>query len=55
MTIELWFAFAIASIVILIIPGPTVLTVISYSLAHGRRASAPLVTAVAQQRHHQCG
>ncbi|MEO1400660.1 MAG: LysE family translocator [Cyanobacteria bacterium J06635_1] len=47
MTIELWFAFAIASIVILIIPGPTVLTVISYSLAHGRRASAPLVTAVA--------
>ncbi|MEM8809996.1 MAG: LysE family translocator [Cyanobacteria bacterium P01_G01_bin.38] len=47
MSLELWFAFAIASIVILIIPGPTVLTVISYSLAHGRRASAPLVTAVA--------
>jgi threonine/homoserine/homoserine lactone efflux protein len=37
MSIELW----------LVIPGPTLLTVISYSMAHGRRANAPLVAAVA--------
>jgi threonine/homoserine/homoserine lactone efflux protein len=45
--IELWFAFVIASGVLLIIPGPTILTVISYSMAHGRRANVPLVAAVA--------
>jgi len=47
MSIELWFAFAAASAVLLIIPGPTILTVISYSIAHGRRANVPLVAAVA--------
>lgn len=47
MAFELWIAFVIASCVLLIIPGPTILTVISYSIAHGRRANIPLVTAVA--------
>ena len=47
MSIELWFTFAAASAVLLIIPGPTILTVISYSIAHGRRANVPLVAAVA--------
>ena len=47
MPIELWLAFVAASVVLLIIPGPTVLTVISYSMAHGRRANVPLVAAVA--------
>jgi len=47
MPIELWLAFVAASAVLLIIPGPTVLTVVSYSMAHGRRANVPLVTAVA--------
>ncbi|MEO1349226.1 MAG: LysE family translocator [Cyanobacteria bacterium J06635_15] len=47
MFIELWFAFVIASALLLIIPGPTVLTVISYALAHGRRANLPLIAAVA--------
>jgi threonine/homoserine/homoserine lactone efflux protein len=47
MSIELWFAFVAASAVLLIIPGPTILTVISYSVAHGRRANVPLVAAVA--------
>ena len=46
MPIELWLAFVAASAVLLIIPGPTVLTVISYSMAHGRRANVPLVAAV---------
>lgn len=47
MTIELWLAFVAASVVLLIIPGPTILSVISYSVAHGRRANLPLVAAVA--------
>ena len=32
MTIEAWAAFAAASSVLLIIPGPTVLLVVSYAL-----------------------
>lgn len=47
MSIELWLAFVAASAVLLVIPGPTILTVISYSMAHGRRANVPLVAAVA--------
>ena len=47
MSIELWFAFVVASAILLIIPGPTILTVISYSMAHGRRANAPIVAGVA--------
>lgn len=47
MSIELWLAFVAASAVLLVIPGPTILTVISYSMTHGRRANVPLVTAVA--------
>ena len=46
MSFETWLAFAAASAVLLVIPGPTILTVISYSLAHGRRANVPLVAAV---------
>ena len=47
MSIELWVAFVAASAVLLVIPGPTILTVISYSVTHGRRANVPLVAAVA--------
>ncbi len=47
MPIELWLAFVAASAILLVIPGPTILTVISYSMAHGRRANVPLVAAVA--------
>jgi threonine/homoserine/homoserine lactone efflux protein len=47
MSIQIYTAFVVASAVLLIIPGPTVLTVISYSLSHGRRANVPLVVAVA--------
>ena len=47
MTLQLWFAFSAASIVLLLIPGPTILTVISYSVAHGKQANIPLVLAVA--------
>lgn len=37
MALELWLAFVVASAVLLVSPGPAILTVISYSLAHGRR------------------
>ena len=47
MSIELWLAFVAASAVLLVIPGPTILTVISYSVSYGRRAKVPLVAAVA--------
>lgn len=47
MSVELWLAFVAASAVLLVIPGPTILTVISYSVAHGRRANTPLIAAVA--------
>jgi threonine/homoserine/homoserine lactone efflux protein len=47
MSFQLWLAFVAASAVLLIIPGPTILTVISYSVAHGRKANIPLVAAVA--------
>ncbi|HUL65239.1 MAG TPA: LysE family translocator [Burkholderiaceae bacterium] len=47
MPLEPWLAFVAASIVLLIIPGPTILTVISYSVAHGRRANLALVAGVA--------
>lgn len=45
--LESWLAFGAASAVLLIIPGPTILTVISYSVTQGRRAAMPLVAAVA--------
>ncbi|MEO8101992.1 MAG: LysE family transporter, partial [Betaproteobacteria bacterium] len=47
MSVELWLTFVAASAVLLVIPGPTILTVISYSVAHGRRANVPLIAAVA--------
>lgn len=47
MSIESWLAFVIASSILLIVPGPTILTVISYSISHGYRARIPLIIAVA--------
>jgi threonine/homoserine/homoserine lactone efflux protein len=45
--LDLWFAFVATSAVLLVIPGPTTLTVISYSVSHGRGATLPLIAAVA--------
>ena len=45
MSIEMLFAFITASVILLAIPGPTILTVISYSISQGNRAKLPLVTA----------
>lgn len=45
--LELWFAFVAASSLLLLVPGPTILTVIAYSISHGREARWPLLMAVA--------
>lgn len=47
MLLDHWLAFAAASSVLLAIPGPTVLLVISYSLGHGRRLAPAIVAGVA--------
>lgn len=47
MPLELWLAYAATSAVILAIPGPTILLVLSYSISHGRPAALPLVAGVA--------
>ncbi len=46
MNIEVWIAFVLAATVILIIPGPTIILVISHAIAHGRRTVIPLVAGV---------
>src|SRR5690349_3995067 len=47
MTLELWLAFVAASSILLIIPGPTVLLVVSYALGQGWRTALPMAVGVA--------
>ena len=47
MPLELWLAYIATSAIVLAIPGPTILLVLSYSIAHGRQATLPLVAGVA--------
>lgn len=47
MSIEHWLAFVVASSILLAIPGPTILLVISYSLGHGRNVAGATVAGVA--------
>jgi len=47
MSVELWLAFVAASLLLLIIPGPTVALVIGYALGSGRRAALAIVAGVA--------
>jgi threonine/homoserine/homoserine lactone efflux protein len=47
MSFDHWLAFATASAVLVAIPGPTILLVISYALSHGRRAALATVSGVA--------
>ena len=46
MSIELWLAFAAASSLMLIIPGPTTLLIVSYATSQGRSTTLPLMIAV---------
>ena len=47
MSLELWLAFALASAVLLAIPGPTVMLVVSYAIGGGRRSGWATVPGVA--------
>ena len=47
MPLELWLAYVATSAVVLAIPGPTILLVLSFSIAHGRKATLPVVAGVA--------
>jgi threonine/homoserine/homoserine lactone efflux protein len=47
MSVEHWLAFALASAVLLAIPGPTVVLVVSYALGHGRKSAVGTVAGVA--------
>ena len=47
MPLDHWLAFVAASTVLLAIPGPTVLLVVSYALGHGRKPAAAIVAGVA--------
>ena len=47
MSLDLWLAFVAASTALLIIPGPTVLLVLSYALSQGRKVAVASATGVA--------
>jgi threonine/homoserine/homoserine lactone efflux protein len=47
MQVDHWLAFAAASAILLAIPGPTVLLVVSHALGHGRRSALGTVAGVA--------
>jgi len=47
MSIETWLAFTAASAVLLVIPGPTTLLVMSYALGRGMRTALPVAIGVA--------
>jgi len=45
-SVELWLGFVVAAEIILVIPGPTILLVISQAVVHGRRSAVPLTAGV---------
>ncbi|PZU94103.1 MAG: lysine transporter LysE [Chelatococcus sp.] len=47
MTFEAWITFAAATAVLLVIPGPTILLVVSYALGQGWRTAFPMAVGVA--------
>ncbi len=46
MTLEIWLAFVLASTILLVVPGPTIMLVVSYALAEGRRSAWGTVVGV---------
>jgi threonine/homoserine/homoserine lactone efflux protein len=47
MPLDTWLTFAAASTALLLVPGPTVLLVLAYALAHGRRVAVSTAAGVA--------
>lgn len=46
MTLHIWLTFVLAATLILVIPGPTIILVVSQAVAHGRRSVVPIVAGV---------
>jgi homoserine/homoserine lactone efflux protein len=46
LSIEIWIAFTLAAMIVLVIPGPTIILVISQAIAYGRIAVLPVVVGV---------
>ncbi len=46
MTLEIWLAYVLASAILLVVPGPTIMLVVSYALAEGRRSAWGTVVGV---------
>jgi len=46
MSAEIWMAFVLAATIILVIPGPTIILVVSQAISHGRKSVVPLVAGV---------
>jgi len=44
--LEIWATFVLAATIVLVMPGPTILLVISQAISHGRKAVIPLVAGV---------
>ncbi len=47
MDITIWLAFVVASSILLLIPGPTILLVLAYAIGQGRRIAVPTALGVA--------
>lgn len=47
MPFDVWLAFAAASVALLLIPGPTVLLILSYAISQGKRVALATVAGVA--------
>ncbi|KLK92107.1 lysine transporter LysE [Microvirga vignae] len=47
MPLETWLAFTAAAAVLLVVPGPTILLVVSYALGQGWRTALPMAVGVA--------
>jgi threonine/homoserine/homoserine lactone efflux protein len=45
-SLEIWIAFVLAAEIVLIVPGPTIILVVSQAIVHGRRSVLPLVAGV---------
>ncbi len=46
MSLDIWVAYTIAVTIILVIPGPTIILVISQAISHGKKSVIPLVIGV---------
>ena len=46
MTLELYLAYLVATTIVLVVPGPTIMLVIGYALAEGRRSAFAIVAGV---------